>query len=134
MKTEELIELLPPNDSLLNSAMRKFEVAAPVLCRDAGYCKQLLDEGWMQPLQINWRGIPAYLITWHITSDRGFWLDIAQTLNAGAPFEVLVGTVENLAREKGCRYVRYLTVRRGLVWLGQQLGYTPEAALLTKVL
>jgi len=134
LNPEQLVELVAPDDAVLNSALRKFEVAAPVLCREPGYCAELVSEGWMEPAQINWNGAPAFVITWHVTTDNGFWLDIAQSLGAGAPFDVLVHAVEQFARSKRCRYIRFLTLRRGLVPLAHQHGYKPEAVLLTKTL
>jgi hypothetical protein len=134
LSTEQLIELLPPDDAVLDRALQRFELTAPVLCREPGYCRQLIAEGWTNPSQINWRGRPAFVITWHVTSDRGLWLDIAQSLYAGAPTEALVNAVETLARQQKARYIRWLTLRRGLVRIGQRNGYRPEAVLLVKPL
>ena len=137
MKTlvpDELIELLPASEETVNEALKRFEFAAPVLCREAGYCKELVSEGWTTPAQINFRGAPAYLVTWHVTSDRGFWLDIAQTLNARVPVNVLFAGVELIARRQNARYIRYQTMRRGLVKLGKERGYKPEAVLMVKPL
>ena len=137
MKTlvpDELIELLPASDDLVNEALKRFEFAAPVLCREPGYCKQLVSEGWTQPVQINFRGKPAFVVSWHVTSDRGFWLDIAQTLNAGAPVNVLFAGVELIARRQNARYIRFQTMRRGLVKLSKDRGYKPEAVLMVKPL
>jgi hypothetical protein len=137
MKTlspDELVELLPADERTLNAALRRFESAAPVLCREPGFCKQLVAEGWMEASQIAWQGIPAFVVAWRVTLDKGFWVEIAQTLGIAAPFDVLSDTLEQLAREKGCRYIRFVTMRRGLVRLAQQRGYTPEAVLLTKLL
>jgi hypothetical protein len=132
LSTEELVELLPADGATLNSALRRFEVAAPVLCREPGFCKQLVDEGWMEASKIIWRDKPAFLIAWRVTPDSGFWVELAQSLGASAPFDVLTDAVEQLARVKGCRYIRFLTMRRGLLRLAQQRGYTPEAVLLAK--
>ena len=134
LSPDELIELVTPDAAMLDAALRRFDTAAPVLCREPGYCKQLVDEGWLQSTQINWQGRPVFVIAWHVTPDGGFWLDIAQTLGAGAPFDVLVRAVEGFARQQHCRYIRFLTMRRGLVHLAQQRGYSPEAVLLTKLL
>ena len=134
LSAEHLIELLPPNDAVLDQALRRFDLTAPALCREPGYCKQLVAEGWTNPSQINWKGRPAFVVTWHVTSDRGFWLDIAQSLYTGAPTEALFNAVETLARQQNARYIRWLTLRRGLVKLGQRHGYQPEAAVLVKPL
>ena len=130
----ELIELLKPDAASLDQALRAFDAAAPVLCREPGYVKRLVDEGFMEASEVHWQGRPAFLVTWHVTNDRGFWLDVAQTLNGGAPFAVLIEATERLAREHGCRYVRFLTLRRGLVKLTAAHAYHAEAVMLTKVL
>jgi hypothetical protein len=134
MTTDQLVQLLPPDEATVDAALRRFEVAAPVLCREPGHCRHLVDEGWMASSQINWNDKPAFLIAWRVTDDGGFWLELAQTLGSGAPFDVLTETVERLAREKRCRYIRFLTLRRGLVHLAQSRGCRPEAVLLTKIL
>jgi hypothetical protein len=134
LSKHQLIELLPADESTLDAALRRFETAAPVLCREPGYCKQLVAEGWMEASQINWKGTPAFIIAWRVTPDGGFWLELAQALGVGAPFDILVAAIEQLASEKHARYFRFLTMRRGLVRLAQQRGCTPEAVLLTKVL
>ena len=134
LTADELVELLPPDEATLDAALRRFDVASPGFCREPGYCKQLIDEGWMTPAQINWNGKPAFIITWHLAPDGGFWLDLAQTLDSGAPFDVLTDSIERIAREKRCRYIRFLTLRRGLVRLTQQRGYRPETVMFTKLL
>lgn len=131
---DELVELLSPEDAMVDVALRQFEFTAPVLFREPGCCRQLIAEGWTTASQINWQGRPAFVVTWHVTPDGGFWLDIAQTLGTRAPFAVLVAAMEQFAREKVCRYIRFLTLRRGLVTLAQQHGYAAEAVLLSKLL
>ncbi len=134
LNADQLVELLWPDTATLNKALEQFDIASPALCREPGYCRELVAEGWTEPAQINWHGKPAFLITWRVTSDRGFWIDIAQTLNAAAPFSVLVQAGERLAALKQARYIRFLTMRRGLVKLAREFGYQPEAVLMVKPL
>ena len=130
----ELIELCPPDGATLAGALSRFETAAPVLCREHGYCRELIAEGWSKPVQINCAGRPVFLICYRQTFDGGFWVDIAQTLNGGAPTAVMFETVEKLARQSGARYMRFATMRRGLVKLACQFGFEPEAVLCVKQL
>jgi len=130
----ELIELLPPDPGLVEAAMRRFDTTAPVLCREPGYCRELMAEGWIAPIKVEWNHEPAYILGFRMTTDRGLWIEIAQTLNGGAPMEVLVKGVSLLAGRERARYVRFLTMRRGLVRIAQQDGYHAEAVLLTKPL
>jgi len=119
---------------MLDAAMRSFDTAAPVLCREPGYCRELMAEGWISPIKVEWNDSPAYILGFRMTNDRGLWIEIAQTLNGGAPMEVLVKGVSLLADRQRARYVRFLTMRRGLVSIAQQHGYHAEAVLLTKPL
>ena len=112
--------------------MRRFEITAPALCRKPGYCRELVDEGFLEPLQINWLGAPAYFLGWRMTTDRGLWIDIAQTLIASAPADVLWNGVAMLAERERAAYIRFLTMRPGLVKLAQRHGYQPEAVLMVK--
>jgi hypothetical protein len=134
LTVHDLIELLPPEPAMVDAAMRRFDSMAPALCREAGYCRELMTEGFITPLQIKFRGQPAYIIGWRMTTDRGLWIEVAQTLSAGAPTEVLIEAVSMLADRERPRYVRFLTARRGLARLGTTHGYRAEAVLLTKTL
>jgi len=128
----ELIELIVPDQAMVDAALRRFDATAPALCREPGYCRQLVAEGFLEAAVIHWQGEPAFFLCWRMTSDRGLWIDIAQTLSAGAPTDVLFDGVALLADREHARYIRFLTMRRGLVKLAQQRGYQPEAVLLVQ--
>ncbi len=137
MKTltpDELIELLPPTPQQLENGLAAFELSAPILCREPGYLKQLIAEGWIETAVVNVAGRPAFLIGWHLTPDQGFWFDLVVTLGAQAPYTACVAAIERLAREKRCRYIRWVTLRRGIVKWATEQGYTAEAVILTKKL
>jgi len=134
LSPDQLIELIAPEPALVDDAMRRFDITAPALCREPGYCRELIEEGWITPLQINWRDAPAFVVGWRMTTDRGLWIEVAQTLAAGAPTEALIDGVYLLSQREGARYIRFLTARRGLVKLGQQHGYHAEAIMLVKSL
>lgn len=131
----ELIELLPVELKDVDAILHRFEIAAPIECRDPGYVQRLVDEGFMKLHFICWHGKRAYLIGWHLSADNGFWLDLVQTLDAGAPASAGVEGTERLARSLNARYVRWVTLRRGIARkLADRFGYKPEAVILTKVL
>ncbi len=137
MKTlspDALVELLPPTPQQLEDGLARFELSAPILCREPGYLKTLIAEGWMETATVNVGGRPAFLIAWHVTPDQGFWFDAVITLGAEVPYTVCVDAVERLARDKRCRYIRWVTLRRGIVKWAKEQGYAPEAVILTKKL
>ena len=136
LSTKQLIELLPAQTRHLDT-LDEFEALAPVLCRDRGYCRQLVDAGDTRPEVVLVDGREAALVTWHLSSDRGLWIDIAQTLRR--PGEalrsetvVLFEAADVIRRREKAAYTRFLTKRRGLAHLAGRHGFTPEAVLLTK--
>lgn len=130
----EVIKVLPVEDELLGDALVQFECSAPVLCRKPGYIKTLIAEGWMKTAQINFNNRPVYVIGWHLTTDGGLWVDIVQSLCSGISMEILYSGIEHLARAQNAVYVRWITMRKGLVRFVRSKGYVAEAVLLTKIL
>ena len=131
---DQLVELLQPTQKQLHDGLAAFEKIAPIMCRRPADLKHLVLEGWLNTNIVALNGRPAYLIGWHISADGGFWFDLIQTLYSGLQHEVCHALVEKLARQKGCRYMRMSTYRAGVVKWAEQLGYTPEAVILTKTL
>jgi hypothetical protein len=134
LSSQELIELLPAEAGLVDVALRRFEFMAPALCREAGHCRHLIDEGFIEPAAIRWRDRNAFFFGWRMTTDRGLWIDLAQTLNAGASTDVLVAGVSLLAQREQARYIRFLTARPGLVRIAEREGYRAEAVVMVKPL
>ena len=134
LSENELIELIAPTPLVLERGLASFEVTAPILCREVGYLKQLVSEGWVETKVVVVNGEPAYLIGWHITPDQGFWFDFVVTLGSAASYQACVVAIERLAHEKKCRYVRWVTLRRGIAKWAKEQGYTAEAVILTKKL
>jgi hypothetical protein len=131
LSTEQLIELLPVNDT---DVFRQFEIAAPIMARDPGYIKWLVDEGWLTVRQLNHNGKPSHLFGWHMSADGGFWLDVVFALSDPIPQERFIEQIEAFARGQMAKYIRWVTLRRGIVRWAEQAGYTPEAVILTKLL
>lgn len=132
---DELIELLPATPAQVETCLAAFELAAPILCREPGYVKLLAAEGWIQTNVVAVDSEPAYLIGWHVTPDRGFWFDVVVSVNGRQiPYNQVAAIVEKLAKEKHCRYVRWVTLRRGIAKWARDIGYQAEAVILTKKL
>lgn len=135
LNPEQIIDLLPVNVAEADPILKEFEAAAPIECRTPGYCKRLVQEGFMTLTLVKWEGKRAYLLGWHITADHGFLLDLVQTLHSGCPMPVGIEATEELARKQGARYIRWTTLRKGIAKsLADRYGYQPEAVILTKVL
>lgn len=128
-----LVSLLPAGDELVNGALERFELLAPMLFREPGFCRTAVAEGWTTPQVVCVRGEPAYFITYHSAPDGGLWIDIAQRLDAGADIFALEAGINQLARRERARYIRMTTARRGLAEICQRSGgYQVEAVLMCK--
>lgn len=134
LTTDELVALLPPTPQQLEDGLARFELSAPICCREPGYIKQLIAEGWMEASVVSVGGRPAFFVAWHVTPDQGFWFDVVVTLGAEVPYTACATAIEGMARERGCRYIRWVTLRRGIVHWAKLQGYTAEAVILTKKL
>jgi hypothetical protein len=134
LSQDQIVELLPCEGALVDEALRKFESAAPLLCREAGRMKHLVDEGWIKLGLVQVNGVDAFVIGWRLAPDGGFWVEVAQSLGSGASLRSFIAIVDRLAVEARAPYVRCATYRRGLVRMLRGAGYVPEAVVLTKVL
>lgn len=129
-----MIELLPCPPDVAEAAARKFDAVAPVLCRDKGFLHRATLEGWTNAEQVNVDGQAAFVIWWHNSLDRGLWIDAAETLrNEGNP-AALVLAAEAIAKREGATYIRFMTIRPGLIKVTQQGGFMVEGLCLCKQL
>lgn len=130
----QLIDLLPEE---LPAMLKAFEFAAPIMARKPGAIKRMIDEGFLHTCKLvdTAVGIDSHMVCWHLSADGGFWLDVLLALNPNPlPHGVVIKTMEGFAIAKGANYIRWVTMRKGIVRWAHQAGYTPEAVILTKEL
>ena len=129
---QQCVALLPADPAQLDAVLLRFEDLISTLFWQPGDCKRMVDEGWIKPAVVSVDEVPAYFVGFHLTDDRGLWIDIAQTLGKGAPYSVLCSGLDQLAARERARYIRFYTRRRGIADRAQESGYQPEAVLMTK--
>jgi len=129
---KQLIELLPAGTLDLRPALKAFDDFAPLEFRSPGFLREAISEGWTTPQLVNVSGVPAYLLTYHLSTDGGLWIDVAQTLDADAPYAALIAGVDLLAQKHRAKYTRFLTKRRGIATVMQEHGFFPESVMMTK--
>lgn len=76
--------------------------------------------------------VPAFLFSYHVTTDGGLWVDLAHTIKPGVSPGHLFAGVEEQAAILGAPYISFSTQRRGMVRLASQYGYAPESVSMTK--
>lgn len=129
-----MIEMLPADAESIDKGLAAFELTAPILCREPGHLKRMVDEGFIEVSTLAVDGKPAYLVGWHQTPDGGFWFDLVQRIGPAVPNATIAAVVEAMARKRKAPYLRWLTYRAGIARWAQQEGFTPEAIILTKTL
>lgn len=130
----DLVELLPADPDFTAATLLRFEDLTPTLARTPGDVLRWVQAGGSTPAIVSVNNVPAYLLCYRVTSDGGLFVDIAQTLDSTATLTALDAALRQLERKHQVKYTRFLTKRAGLAKIGQELGFTPEAVLLTRVL
>lgn len=92
-------------------------------------------EGFLEAIQINDGDKPQYAIWFNIGCDGGFHVNAAcQLCENPVGLNSMVAAVEDLARSRGAKYVRFNSSRVGLIARTQELGYEPIATCMRKTL
>jgi len=128
----ELIETLPADDATVRSALALFDEILPCDLRDPGVCLAAYKDGHVQATTVNVDGSPAHLLLHHLTYDRGLYIDVAKGLREGGRAADIFAGVDQIASARGAKYILFATVRRGLVRLAQEHGYSPCSINLLK--
>lgn len=129
---KELIQLLPPDNDNLAAAISAFESVCPVNSYSKGFLEQAVKQGHYTPLQVNFEGVPALVLFYSETLDKGLWIHAAQTLN---PYhsDLVFAAAHVLQQQKQLRYVRFMTIRAGMARVAtKRHGYVVEGVVLSK--
>ena len=113
-------------------SLGKFEGVISTRFWQAGDCKRMIQEGWIEIVWIRVNGVPTYLLGFHLTDDAGLWVDILQQTHPVGGWDLLSLAIDHLARQRSSRYIRFYTARRALATYAREYGYRAEAVLLTK--
>lgn len=97
--------------------------------------RRAVSEGFIETAEIAVDGVPHYSVWFSLTCDGVFHLNAAcQLVERPAGLVVLSAGVEQLARERGAKFVRFNTARPGLIEQSAGLGYVPVAVCMMKPL
>lgn len=131
---ESLIEYVPVEPGAICKAEEILAPVRPGNCRK-DWLSYGVTEGFYQTTQINVDGKPTAIIYFHISPDGGFIVNAAASIDRESRIaEVLTKAVEMLAKQSGCSYCQFETLRQGMVSLGGLLGWKPSAVVMRKTL
>lgn len=128
----EMIELLPASDYEAMKMAFSFDSVSSLLSPDATFLSRAVTTGVIKCWQVKYNNIPAFMLWWHISSDNGLWIDACQSYGSDCPIDIAFMAVEKIKDGKGCKYVRFMTVRGGLVEVAKKAGYRIDGLILVK--
>lgn len=132
LSTEQLIELLPPSAEAITTAAQLFCAQAPLSYLDPQFLSYAVKEGWLEAIQIQLDGVPAYMIFFHITADGGLWVNAGQSLSAKAGIDCYYLSIDRICQMRNCKYTRGVVIRQGMVKTALAKGYKIDGLLMSK--
>lgn len=121
--------LTPCDTSAMVAAAEAFDSTQT---RNKGQLRYLTLEGFLTAEQVNYNGQPAFVVWYCKTHDCALSINAAQSLQSGAPVEVVFLAVDQIARRENCESIRFASARRGLLSMGTKLGYHFETVVMRK--
>lgn len=126
-----MISYLPATPGEVTEAIAAFEALNPTLFRQRGSLNEMVAEGWCEPITIQLEGIPHLVLFVSVSPDNGLWIHVAQAIQ-NSVLNLLFAAVDRIKEDRGLKYSRFTTCRRGLVEAALADGYTVDGVLMTK--
>lgn len=131
MSQQQLIAYLPATTEQAEQAIAAFEAINPTLFKNPGKLNHMLAEGWIEAITITLDEKPVLVLFVSYSPDGGLWIHAAQAIQT-TQLAVVFKAVEVVKAGKQLRYIRFLTVRKGIVETALQLGYSIDGLILSK--
>lgn len=90
------------------------------------------EEGFLEMVHIEIGGKPAFAVWFNTSIDGGLHVNAAVALTTHTDIDDLNQGVEQVARERRLKYIRFNTARPGLVHESMRLGFLPESVSMIK--
>jgi hypothetical protein len=132
LNREKLISLLSVSESEQDKMAHLFEAVAPVHSRGEASLSRLTSSGVYKAEQIQLNGVPAFLFWWSKTSDAGLWIHAAQAYDSNHDIGVAFLGAAAIQKREACTYIRFMTLRAGLVRSAEKHGYKIDGLIMSK--
>lgn len=128
---DEMIGLVDVETADAAAMAAQFDAVAPMNCKDESSLSQLVTEGIYSVQQITYNLRPAFLLWYSAYPGEGLWIHAAQTYHCiGASSSVCFAGILMLKQRHGCKYIRWMTIRGGLVRDAKAHGYKVEGLVM----
>ncbi|SRR6266487_2348754 len=126
----DCLEILPADTA---TAMQGADCFPEILAASflPNYYRTAFAEGWVNPSAVFLSGKKIGLVGWHRAADGGLWIDCCIAFEP-LPTNFLWTVLAVLERELEPKYVRFLTMRRGLAHLAARHGFAATAVMMQK--
>lgn len=124
------LDACPEADAV--KAAEEFRDFAPLNFKDRISLDYLTREGFVTAEQVTFNGEPAYVVWWSKTLDNGLSINACQSLRDGVSVDVAFIAAERIQTREGCPYLRFASIRQGLLRHAERRGYKFETVVMTK--
>lgn len=128
----KLISLLSVSESETDRMAHLFEAVVPVSSRGDLSLSKLTSQGVYRAEQIQFNSQPCFLFWWSKTLDGGLWVHAAQSYDNKGNIDVAFMGADAIRQREGCTYIRFMTLRSGLVRAAEKHGFKIEGLILIK--
>lgn len=135
MKLESLnaaIELTRLSKVQAEMPANLFEHFAGLQFTTPGFLNYAVREGWLTAEQINFNGVPGFVMFWGVTMDHGLAINACQTLNQGVPIDVAFAAADLIRQREGLKFVRFASTRPGLLHCAEKFGFKFDTVVMVK--
>lgn len=91
----------------------------------------MLQEGWIESITVTLDGQAVLVLFVSMSPDGGLWVHAAQALKTTF-LAVTFAACDAIKVDKQLTYVRFMTVRKGIVESALQYGYSVDGLILSK--
>ena len=113
-------------DAMYDEAEKLIPFDSPNTTNNAGWLKRCVEKGTLEQVTLSIDGKPVGLITYAVTGELFNELLISTASITDHSFDyipLLTTFAKRLAKAEGCKYVRFHTVRKGLVKKALDQGF-----------
>jgi hypothetical protein len=131
LSPEQMIELLPLTASQLQVGEMLFALAIPEIGNVAEIFHRQVDEGTLQTIGIAADGEHQFAVWYHVDGEV-LHVNGVQRLRSVCKIEALVGGLDMLAKREGCKMLRGVARRPGLIRVLQRADWQAFGVMITK--
>lgn len=128
---EFLVTVLPAEKNEAERMACLFDSLAPLAFVAEKYLQMAVTNGAIIAEQVTYDSQPAFLLWWHKGVDC-LWINACQSYDSGAPLDAAFIAVDLIRQREQMQFVRFMTLRGGMVKAALAHGYIAEGVVCLK--